>query len=165
MLAEIKKLQRAELGGITLKLNTDDISGIQAIIEGPENTPFEGGEFLIKLEVDNDFPQKAPNGYFLTPIFHPNVAYTGAICLNMLSQDWPPELGLDHILLTVRCLLVEPNPASALNEEAGRLLLQNYDDFCARARLMTQIHAMRAAPAPAAKASAAEQTRKCLKRL
>jgi ubiquitin-conjugating enzyme E2 S len=34
-----------------------------------------------------------------------------------------------------------PNPESALNEEAGKLLLEAYDDYCARARLYTEIHA------------------------
>jgi len=34
-----------------------------------------------------------------------------------------------------------PNPESALNEEAGKLLLERYDDYCARAKLYTEIHA------------------------
>jgi hypothetical protein len=42
--------------------------------------------------------------------------------------------GLKHILLTIKCLLIVPNPESALNEEAGKLLLERYDDYCARAR-------------------------------
>jgi hypothetical protein len=36
-------------------------------------------------------------------------------------------MGLKHILLTIKCLLIAPNPESALNEEAGRLLLEEYD--------------------------------------
>ncbi|CAG8648452.1 37_t:CDS:1, partial [Paraglomus occultum] len=42
---------------------------------------------------------------------------------------------------TVKCLLIIPNAESALNEEAGRLLLENYDDYAKHARLMTKIHA------------------------
>jgi ubiquitin-conjugating enzyme E2 S len=34
-----------------------------------------------------------------------------------------------------------PNPESALNEEAGRLLLEHYDDYAKRARLYTSIQA------------------------
>ena len=34
-----------------------------------------------------------------------------------------------------------PYPESALNEEAGKLLLERYDDYCARAKLYTEIHA------------------------
>ena len=38
-------------------------------------------------------------------------------------------------------MLIVPNPESALNEEAGKLLLEHYDDYCARAKLYTDIHA------------------------
>lgn len=38
-------------------------------------------------------------------------------------------------------MLINPNPESALNEEAGKLLLDNYNEFFQRAKLMTEIHA------------------------
>jgi len=34
-----------------------------------------------------------------------------------------------------------PNPESALNEEAGKLLLEQYDDYSTRAQMFTEIHA------------------------
>lgn len=79
----------------------------------------------------------------MTKIFHPNVSATGEICVNTLKRDWSPDLGLRHILTVIRCLLVEPNPESALNEEAGRLLLEGFDEFAKKARLFTAIHAKR----------------------
>ena len=42
---------------------------------------------------------------------------------------------------TIKCLLIYPNPESALNEEAGKLLLEHYDDYSSRAKMMTEIHA------------------------
>ena len=42
---------------------------------------------------------------------------------------------------TIKCLLIYPNPESALNEEAGKLLLEQYDDYFSRAKMMTEIHA------------------------
>lgn len=80
-------------------------------------------------------------GYFLTKLFHPNVSADGDICVNVLKRDWRPDLGLRHILTVIRCLLIEPNPESALNEEAGKLLLESFEDFAKKARLMTEIHA------------------------
>lgn len=50
-------------------------------------------------------------------------------------------MGIRHVLLVVRCLLIEPNPDSALNEEAGKLLLEEYQEYARRAKLMTSIHA------------------------
>lgn len=42
---------------------------------------------------------------------------------------------------TVKCLLIVPNPESALNEEAGKLLLESHDEYSQRAKMMTEIHA------------------------
>lgn len=34
----------------------------------------------------------------------------------------------------MRCLLIEPFPESALNEQAGKMLLENYDEYARHAR-------------------------------
>ena len=82
----------------------------------------------------------------LTKIFHPNFSKTGEICVNTLKRDWQPDHTLRHILLVIRCLLVEPYPESALNEDAGKLLLEDYANYAEHARLMTSIHACPAIP-------------------
>ena len=33
-------------------------------------------------------------GYFITPIFHPNVAKNGEICVNTLKKDWKADCKL-----------------------------------------------------------------------
>lgn len=127
-------------------------------------TPYAGGAFRVKLILGKEFPQTPPKAFFLTKIFHPNVASNGEICVNTLKKDWTPDLGLKHILLvseycpstplqnltfslsvqspqTIKCLLIVPNAESALNEEAGKMLLERYDDYSQRARMMTEIHA------------------------
>lgn len=164
MMQEFRKLSKAELGGIKLKLDENNLSEIQATVEGPAETPFEGGEFDFKLEIGDEFPQKPPKGYFLTKIFHPNISDAGAICVSTLSSDWTEDMGLDHLLLSIKCLLLQPNPSSALNEEAGRLFSENYEDYCSRAKLMTQVYAMKGNQQKAAKA-ATDKTKKRIKRL
>lgn len=54
---------------------------------------------------------------------------------------WKPSSAFYFFLQTVKCLLIVPNPESALNEEAGKLLLEKYDDYSKRAQLFTDIHA------------------------
>lgn len=62
-------------------------------------TPYAGGVFRVKLALGKDFPQAPPKAFFLTKIFHPNVAKNGEICVNTLKKDWKPDLGIKHILL------------------------------------------------------------------
>lgn len=105
----------------------------------------------MKLILGPDFPTSPPRGVFLTKIFHPNVSDTGDICVNVLKRDWTPDMGLRHVLTVVRCLLVEPNAESALNEDAGKLLLDGFEAFAQRARLITDIHARKPAVLSTAK--------------
>ena len=141
ILNEVADLTRNQPEGVKIIPVEDDLSEVQAIIDGPVGTPFEEGAFRITLRFGADFPQSPPKGYFITKIFHPNISNTGEICVNTLKRDWKEDMGLRHVLVTIKCLLIHPNPESALNEEAGRLLLESYDDYQARARLMTSIHA------------------------
>lgn len=53
----------------------------------------------MKLALGKDFPSAPPKGYFLTKIFHPNVAANGEICVNTLKKDWKADLGIRHVLL------------------------------------------------------------------
>lgn len=65
----------------------------------PEETPYSGGAFEVKLILNRNFPQEPPKGYFVTKIFHPNVSSQGEICVNTLKRDWQPSYGIQHILL------------------------------------------------------------------
>ncbi|XP_055389845.1 ubiquitin-conjugating enzyme E2 S [Condylostylus longicornis] len=142
VIKEMHELMNNEpLEGIKIHMNDSDVTDIQAIIEGPAGTPYNGGAFRVKLALGKDFPQTPPKAFFLTKIFHPNVSANGEICVNTLKKDWKPDLGIRHILLTIKCLLIVPNAESALNEEAGKMLLERYDDYSSRAKMMTEIHA------------------------
>jgi len=92
--------------------------------------------------IDGDFPTKPPKGYFLTKIFHPNVSEKGEICVNTLKRDWDPaKWSLSHIFQIIKCLLIVPFPESSLNDEAGKLFMESYDEFYNQAKLYTSIHA------------------------
>jgi ubiquitin-conjugating enzyme E2 S len=78
----------------------------------------------------------------LTKIFHPNVSAAGEICVNTLKKDWKPEHTLAHVLQVISCLLIVPFPESSLNDEAGKLFMESYDEYARKARLVTSIHAM-----------------------
>ena len=82
------------------------------------------------------------SGFFLTKVFHPNVKQeSGEICVNTLKKDWLPSHGLRHVLMVIRCLLIEPFPESALNEEAAKLMLEDYGEYFRRAKMFTGVHA------------------------
>ncbi|KAJ1807471.1 ubiquitin-conjugating enzyme E2 S, partial [Coemansia sp. RSA 2599] len=146
LVGELGKLQESPPEGISVTINEDQITEINAVIQGPEDTPYDKGQFHVRLTIDESFPNTPPKGIFITKIFHPNVSEQGEICVNTLKKDWQKHYGIEHVLITVKCLLIYPNPESALNEEAGKLLLERYDDYAKHARLMTEVHAMKKRP-------------------
>jgi len=84
---ELKELIEEPLESISILVNDKDITDVQCIVEGPAGTPYAGGHFRVKLSMPKDFPHSPPRGYFLTRIFHPNVAPTsGEICVNTLKK-------------------------------------------------------------------------------
>lgn len=62
--------------------------------------------------------------------------------METLKRDWDTKLTLRDVLVTICCLLIQPNPDSALNAEAGALIRDDYEAFSRRAKLMTSIHAV-----------------------
>ena len=129
-----------------VRINADEINvqKIFAEIDGPITTPYEGGTFKMVLEVCSDFPAVPPKGYFITKIFHPNISTRGEICVNTLKKEWDPKkFSLFNILEVIKCLLIVPFPESSLNEEAGKLFMEDYQEYSSRAKLMTSIYAMK----------------------
>ena len=113
----------------------------QAEMEGPTGTPYEGKYFLLKLVFSQDFPASPPRGFFLTKLYHPNIdPASGAICVNTLKKDWTAETTISHVLAVIRCLMIVPFPESSLNDEAGKLFMESYDEFSKRAKLMADVH-------------------------
>ena len=129
---------------ITPIINPEDPLDIQCDLEGPKATPYEYGIFRVKLIISNDFPTQAPKGLFITKIFHPNISEKGEICVNTLKKDWnPSQWNLYNLFEVIKCLLIIPFPQSALNEEAGKLFMENYDEYFKIAKMYTNIYAMK----------------------
>lgn len=59
--------------GITAgPVNEDDLFVWEAIIQGPEGTPFEGGVFPAELKFPKDYPLMPPTMKFTCDLWHPN---------------------------------------------------------------------------------------------
>ena len=81
---EMQSLKMEPLEGISVILDDQDITQVEAIIDGPVDTPYFGGKFRVKLTIGKDFPQGPPKGFFITKIFHPNVSSKGEIVSSLL---------------------------------------------------------------------------------
>jgi ubiquitin-conjugating enzyme E2 B len=103
-----------------------------AVIAGPCDTPWEGGLFKLDLVFGDEYPFAPPTVRFRTKnVFHPNVYVDGNICMDTLKSSWQSSLNVESLLISIQSLLCDPNPNSAANGAAARLLTENrsaYDE-------------------------------------
>lgn len=117
----------------------------QATIFGAKDGPYEGGVFKLAIKFSNDYPFKAPRCQFLTPIYHPNVDERGAICLDILKENWSPALTVAKLLLSICSLMEDPNPDDPLRVDAADLFLKDKAAYTAAVNTHTLFYASGAA--------------------
>ncbi|KAM3968881.1 ubiquitin conjugating enzyme 4 [Aphomia sociella] len=111
---EIKEVMKnEEVAGASIKLELIDNrwTELKGEIGGPPDTPYEGGTFILEIKVPETYPFNPPKIRFLTKIWHPNVSsVTGAICLDILKDQWAAALTLRTVLLSIQALLAAAEP-------------------------------------------------------
>ena len=112
--------------------------GRSAVIFGPDDTPWEGGTFKLSLTFTEDYPNKAPQVKFITKMFHPNIYADGAICLDILQNQWSPIYDISAILTSIQSLLTDPNPQSPANSEASKLYVENKGEYNRRVKAVVE---------------------------
>ncbi|PVH99285.1 ubiquitin-conjugating enzyme [Periconia macrospinosa] len=132
---EYKSLSSDPPEGITAgPVSEDDMFLWEALIQGPEGTPFEGGVFPAELKFPKDYPLAPPKMKFLVDVWHPNVYANGEVCISILhppgddphhyeqaSERWSPIQSVEKILISVMSMLAEPNDESPANVDAARM--------------------------------------------
>lgn len=135
---DFKRLQNDPPQGVQAAPLDNNVMAWQAVIFGPDETPWEGGTFKLLLEFTEDYPNKPPCVRFLSKIFHPNVYADGKICLDILQNQWSPIYDIAAILTSIQSLLSDPNPASPANAEASQLFERDRREYNRRVKIVVE---------------------------
>jgi ubiquitin-conjugating enzyme E2 D/E len=119
----------------------DDLFHWAATIMGPDESPYSGGVFFMDIHFPADYPFKPPKITFQTKVYHPNINKNGAICLDILKDQWSPALTISRVLLSISSLLTDPNPEDPLVPEIANQYKTNKQAFEATARDWTAKYA------------------------
>lgn len=99
----------------------DDYTHWKGTIEGPDSSYFKDMQFTLDFKFPPNYPMVPPVVKFETPIFHPNIDMSGHICVDILKDKWECTMSVRTVLLSLQLLLLYPNNASPLNNQAAQL--------------------------------------------
>ncbi|KAL4383716.1 hypothetical protein GQ457_15G005000 [Hibiscus cannabinus] len=129
LMRDFKRLQHDPPAGISGAPQDNNIMLWNAVIFGPDDTPWDGGTFKLTLQFTEDYPNKPPTVRFVSRMFHPNIYADGSICLDILQNQWSPIYDVAAILTSIQSLLCDPNPNSPANSEAARMFSENKREY------------------------------------
>ncbi|KAJ0779958.1 putative ubiquitin-conjugating enzyme E2, UBA-like superfamily, Ubiquitin-associated [Helianthus annuus] len=125
--------------GMTLTPDENDIRHLTATIPGPLSTPYEGGLFGVDITLPDGYPFVPPKMKFTTKVWHPNISsQTGAICLDILKNNWSPALNLKTALISLQALLSTPEPNDPQDAVVAKQYLSDHATYVATARRWTE---------------------------
>ncbi|CEO95822.1 UBC core domain-containing protein [Plasmodiophora brassicae] len=145
----IKRIQK-ELADIALDppancsagpKSDDDLFEWVATLMGPEGSPYAGGVFYLDVVFPKEYPFKPPKVTFRTRIYHCNVSAQGAICLDILKDNWSPALTISKVLLSICSLLTDANPRDPLVGNIAKLYINDREAHDRTAREWTKRYA------------------------
>lgn len=112
-------MMKNPIPGISASPKADNLRYFDIVIEGPKESPYEGGTFNLELFLPEEYPMVPPKVRFLTKIYHPNIDRLGRICLDILKDKWSPALQIDKVCLSIQLLLQAPNPDDPLDNNVA----------------------------------------------
>ncbi|GLE05345.1 hypothetical protein PINS_up014358 [Pythium insidiosum] len=147
---ELEECQKdTHLSGVNAVARGDgsSLDQLQGVIQGPEATPYEGGVFYIEIVIPPQYPFEPPKMRFETKIWHPNISsQTGAICLDILKDQWSPALTIKTALLSIQALLSAAEPTDPQDAQVAKMYLEDPELFANTARFWTESYAKERGP-------------------
>lgn len=140
---EIDDIRRDTSSGVLIDQDASNPNHLTGTIHGPDDTPYARGIFTVDINIPVDYPFSPPKMKFTTKIWHPNVSsVTGAICLDILKDQWSPALTMKTALLSLQALMCSPEPNDPQDNEVATMYKTTYDRFKAVAAFWTECYGM-----------------------
>jgi ubiquitin-conjugating enzyme (huntingtin interacting protein 2) len=144
---EIEDIKKDSASGVSVEQDPGNPNHLTGLIRGPDDTPYAKGMFTVDIMIPADYPFSPPKMKFTTKLWHPNVSsVTGAICLDILKDQWSPALTTKTALLSLQALMCAAEPNDPQDNEVATMYKSTPDRFKAVAAFWTECYAFERGP-------------------
>ena len=136
--------------GVTIGLVNNNLFEWQATLIGPADSSFRNGLFILRIKFPDNYPEKAPEVRFVTPIYHVNVnphvprhpggESLGHVCISTLNW-WKPEYKMREVLTNIFALFYLSNPDSPYGLDRAQEMRENPDLYEEKIKFFTKKYA------------------------
>ena len=124
ILREYNDIMTNPLANCKVFINEDNFSSWKALLFDLKGS-YSGGSWLLTIDFPSSYPFSPPKVRFITSIYHCNISSSGALCLDILKDNWSPALSISKVMLSIISLLDSPNYADPMDAFKGQLCRDN----------------------------------------
>ncbi|XP_055348416.1 ubiquitin-conjugating enzyme E2-22 kDa-like [Paramacrobiotus metropolitanus] len=128
-------------GVVFWEMFENHVEALTGTIVGPAGTVYEGGNFLLDIEVPEDYPQRPPILRFMTKIWHPNVCPITGKLHPGFYRTWCESMTIRTLLMGARRLLRSPLLEDPSNAVLTCQFVNKRDQFDLTARYWLRVYA------------------------
>ena len=137
LLKDVKHIMKNPLTENGIYYIHDDVDMLKgyALIIGPSDTPYFGGNFFFEIKYPTDYPHSPPKVTYCTNgnnvRFNPNLYTCGKVCISLLNtwrgDQWTSCQSISTILLTLCTILCEDPLLNEPGVTKGHADCNNYN--------------------------------------
>lgn len=102
-------------GYIDIYISESSMGFWEIVMQGPPDSPYEDGTFLLYIELGDQFPRQPPTARFITPILHPNITKHGRICHPIFDREWTPDMHIFQVIQQLWGILMSLEARDAID--------------------------------------------------
>ena len=139
--------------GITVGLlNENNYYDWIAHMQGPKDTPYRDGLFLLSIHFPDNYPNEPPEVCFITPIYHLNINpkapkfegdefdKLGHVSISTLNW-WNPKYKMREVLYNIYLLFYNCNPESAYGIDRAKEYNNSISIYYEKVKIFTKKYA------------------------
>lgn len=115
LMKELRALAKAPHPNFDIYPAQENIAFWRVVMEVDEGSHYSGGTWLLYAEFPPEYPLKAPEIRFITPIRHSNVNQYGKICHSIFNRNWTADTTMHTVLQCVYGLMLNPDTDDPLD--------------------------------------------------